>query len=233
MDVAEIFAYVRTSLDSDDTELPDTLCGAWLNAAENRIFAALASAERLFSAEFQLNGDDVTQVFDTSVMSYSEMRLVMGPQWELVRIPHAFALERWPLNQYAGSAVQFGMSTHWSVDDENPALVWLWPAPSAPDTYIVHGLVRQAVVDYTTTTNASVLPSRYHPLLAEYVTSRGAELQQNLSVASMKMARFEAELDVLVTNDTRPDIAGINTIGSVELRGPKVPLGRLSWPWEG
>lgn len=229
MDVAALFLYARTSLDSDSTELPDTLLGAWLNAAENRIYAALKSAERLWSAKVTVTAAGSTQAYTTSTVT--EPRVVSGPQWELVPIPHDFALERWPRNRTAGAPIHFGLSTHWSID-EIDGKMWLWPAPTNGDTYLVTGLTTPVVTVFTTTTNVPALPVRYHVLLGEYLVARGAEMQQNLSLASMKLGRFEAELDVMVRNDLRPSAAGVTAVGSARLRAPNVTPGRLSWPWE-
>lgn len=228
MDVAELFDYARTSLDSDDTELPDTLLGAWMNAAENRMYAALAEATRLWSISEVVTGDGFTQSY---AIATQEVRVVNGAQWQLEPIPQEFATERWPRNAVEGSPQIFGLSTHWSIDEGSGSL-WLWPAPNTGDVFHVSGLTRPQVTPFTDTTTIPVLPVKYHALIGEYLVARGAEMQQNLALASMKMNRFESELDALGRIDKRPTAAGVVTVGSVQLRGPNVSPDRFAWPWE-
>lgn len=230
MDVAAIFTYVRTSLDSDSDEMPDTLLGVWLNAAENRIYKAVGTSERLWSARQTLTGTGATQAF--TMTSITEPRVVSGPMWELEPIPHLVALQEWPRNRTEGSPLHYGNVTHYSVDDQT-GKIWFWPAPILNDTYIVTGLKTPAITDFSVTSNTPLLPQRYHSLIGEYMVARGYEMQQNSAMASMKMSRFEGELDELQRADNRPQKSGITVLNGVLMRKPHRRIGpRLAWPWE-
>lgn len=231
MDVAAIFSYVRTSLDSDSDEMPDALLGVWLNAAENRIYEAVGTSERLWSARQTLTGTGATQAFTLSTIT--EPRIVSGPMWELEPIQHAAALQEWPLNRTEGTPSHVGNATHYSMDDQT-GKIWFWIAPSSGQTYIVTGLKTPAVTDFTTTSNTPALPQRYHSLIGEYMVARGYEMQQNSAMASLKMSRFEGELDVLQRADNRVQKSDTPVVmNGVELRKPRRRIGpRLSWPWE-
>ncbi len=229
MKIIDIYTQVRTALDSDSTELSDTLLGVWETECENRIFAEIHTATRLFGAHENVTGTGATQAF--TLATVTEPRNVNGPLWELEPLPHEFALMHWPRNATEGTVVQIGHATHWSIADDT-GKIWLWPAPISGDIHIVSGLKTPTVTDTSNTNNTCALPAKYHPLVADYLIARGYQLQQNAQMASMIMQRFEAELDVHKRDDNRPPKTGVTTIGSDELRKPRTPVGRLSWPWE-
>lgn len=229
MNLQAIFDYARASLDSDSTELTDALLAVWETECEARIISAIGTATRLFSGRDTIVGTGATQAF--ALTNATEPRVISGPLWELEPLPHNFALQRWPRNAIEGSPVQFGHATHWTIDDKSGKL-WLWPAPTTGDSHIVTGLKPPSPTDTSVLTNVPTIPTKYHPLIGEYLVARGYEFQQNAQIASMKMARFEAELDTLQRDDNRPSKVGVTTIGSDQLRKPRTPIGRLSFPWE-
>jgi hypothetical protein len=224
-----IYAYVRTSLDSDAIELPDALLGVWENMAEYRIWEAIEETSNFETSETLSTSASDARIIPVAVTGRIEV--VNGPFWQLRPIPHENALLRWPLNRLPTAAGRVtGEPTHWSDDDLGN--IWLWPAPSAVETMVINGYKTFTATDTTTLSNTPALPAAVHPLIGEYLVAKGAEMQQNAQIASMKMARFEGELDIQVRRLGRPSKARQSTLGGARSRINVEPSGRLRYPWE-
>jgi hypothetical protein len=227
--LATIYGIARATLDSDSDELTDSLMGAWTNMAELRIYAALERSLKVFGAQDTLTPDGTA---DFAPATVTHPMYVNGPNFQLEQIPHQEALLRWPLNRVAATPSTPGTATHWSWDQVGQK-VWLWPAPATGSgTLLLTGTKTPVATATTVTSTALTLPDRYVNLIVEYLVAKGAEMQQNLSLANQKLSRFEAELDLLVREDTRAQTASVVTINGGRSRGPEWPLGRLRYAWE-
>lgn len=225
--VSDLYLYVRTAVDSDSTELPDTLLTVWLAEAENRIFQTLENADKYVTVE-QANDQTTTALLTLATVILPTA--VHGPNWMLKPIQHERALERWPLNYIpTGAGRTTGPPTHWSFDVD--AALWLWPAPSVIEAMRVTGTrafvptagVAGATPDFDTV---------FHPLIGEYLCARAYELQQNVTSANLKMSRFEGELDVHQRRANRTTQANDAVLGGARSAQPQSPTWRLRFPWE-
>jgi hypothetical protein len=230
--VSAILTQIRTALDSDSTELPDAACIYWINEAENRCYEAIKDSS-FFRASTANNSSAATALL--TVTTVTEPVAILGPLWELVPIDYESALRRWPLNADPTAATRTtGEPTHWSVTyTTGAAVVQLWPAPTAVESFIVKGY--RAFVPIAAGTDMPDFPTQIQFLLGEYACSKAYVLQQDATSAQLVMARFEGELDIIQRQLNRPSLANRYTLGGDRsIRGPgyRYPDGRLRMPWE-
>jgi hypothetical protein len=214
-------------MDSDSTELPDTLLQVWVAEAENRMFQVVEDSDRFVAYE-QANSATTTALLTLATVILPIT--VHGPNWMLKPIQHERALERWPLNYLPTSASRTtGPPTHWSFDADGA--MWLWPSPSAVEVMKVSG--SRAFVPVAGVTSATPdFDVSMHPLIGEYLCARAYELQQNVTSANLKMSRFEGELDALQRRMNRPSKANNTVLGGERAKNPQSPTWRLRFPWE-
>ena len=239
MDTAAMYAYVRTSLDSDSSELPDDLLAVWAQEAFSRIKQVLIPSDD-FNYNWPLSVVASQQMYPLSAFSPAVDTIsgISSPQWLLQPIEHETAEELWQWNQDDDGAGQFGPlntgnPSHWSVwsDDVQGNCIFLWPVPSTAQTFQVRG---QRVNDTTGGVDtATLIDAELHPLACEYMVARGHEMQSNVTVAAVKFNRFEAELDQVARARKRIAGKGVTTIGGGSHDSPALyPFGRLLYPWE-
>jgi len=228
--LSTVYGIARATLDSDSDELTDALMGAWTSMCEQRIYAALERSLRVFGAQDTITPDGTS---DYSPSTVTHPMYVSGPNYLLEQIPHQEALEQFPLNRVAATPSNTGPATHWSWDEVGQK-VWLWPAPTTGSgTYLLTGTKTPVLTDTSSTSNSFTLPARYVNLIVEYLVAKGAEMQQNLSLANQKLSRFEAELDLAVRQDTRSQTASVIAINGGTSRSPQWPSGSLRFAGDG
>jgi len=230
--VSAILTQIRTALDSDSTELPDAACIYWINEAEARCYQALKDSS-FFRSSFTATSSTSTAIL--TVTTVTEPTAIIGPQWEVVPIDHETALRIWPLNASPTSSGRTtGTPTHWSVDySSGAAQVFLWPSPTAAESYIVKGY--RAYTPITAGGDTPDFPTSVQFLLGEYACAKAYVLQQDATMAQLVMARFEGELDIIQRQLNRTSGANRFVLGgdrSGDGPGYKYPDGRLRMPWE-
>jgi hypothetical protein len=218
MTVQGMYDYVRTFLDSDEEDLPDSLLSMWLNEGVDRIRTwdePWSFYEQDWTVTFGAEQDlDELSPVPEAVMS------VEGDRWLLKYRPH----ER-QVGKYAWSSATAGNTTEWSLFDRT---VFLWPVPAAPATYVLRGYRQPTAAD--SVDDVVDLPREFDALICEWILTRAYEWQDDDVMSQQKLARFERDLDRLRRRYVRAPKAGVQRLGG-EHDGP-VLLDRFAYSWE-
>jgi hypothetical protein len=225
MSVQELRDYVRSFLDTDETELPDVLLDVWRREAEQRIQRA-SSSWTFFDDEWTLNtvADTASYVMaDVSpVSTIDEITSITGESWRLKPLAHEAAVQRWtPLTSISAEPA------FWS---EYAGSIYLWPTPD--DAYALSLRGKRQPLAAATAGDEPDLPDEFHELVGEYMLARAYEQQDDDIMSVQKFNRFEVELDLLRRRYERADKGGVQILGG----RPKHPMSeigaRLIYDWE-
>lgn len=215
--------FVRTYLDTDTTELPDSLLDVFMDEAQTRIERS-SRQWRFYQVEYDLAtvASDATYTFATIDANLRDVTVVQGERWQLEPISHESAMTRW--------ANWTGISepTHWSAWSD---VLYLWPTPDAVYNLNVRGyrkMVRPA--DAGTPFD---FPEDFHPLIVEYTLARVYEQQDDDVMSRQKFDRFENELNALTVRWETPSAGSVYFGGSSKRHplGTTFPL-RAIYDWE-
>ena len=240
--LADVYSFVRTSLDSDDTELTDDLLKIWMQQAISRIKDVILPTSTL-DTTWELAVVAGTQNYPLSAFSpaIDVVSAITSPHWMMQHIEHEAAEHLWQWNQSDTGDGFFmprntGNSSHWSVYGGNSTStgstpsIYFWPVPATTETYQVRG---QRDLDITAQIDPD-LNGEYHPLICQYMCARANEMQTNVTVAAMQFNRFEAELQDKSRQQRRQELQGVTTIGGekYDLAFFYPPMDRLKFPFE-
>ena len=224
MTVGAMSDYVRTFLDSDEEDLPDTLLDVWRNEAVDRIQRTFESWQFYehswtFTCTDQISFAAIAATDDAG--AYPDAILsVEAERWLMKYMPHEREVAR-----HAWSNGTAGNPTEWSLFDGS---VYIWPVPASSATYVARGY-RQPIVA-TNDDQMVDLPSEFDPLVCEWMLTRAYEWNDDEVMSQQKLARFERQLDLLRRRYLRAPKAGVQTIGSGH-DSPLLPE-RLAYSWE-
>jgi len=221
MTVQEMRDYVRSSLDSDETELPDALLDVWRNSATNRVqrtFEPWSFYETSWTFSTATNEVPFSSI-DTTVESVTSIE---GDNWLLKYVAHEAAVSR-----YAWGTTTTSSPTEWS---QHGSSVFIWPTPDSTLTLTARG--RRAPVDATASSETVDLPDEFHPLIAEYMLARAYEQQDDDIMSQQKFGRFEAELEAYRRRYLRASNAGVQIMGGTCSYNSMGLPARQAYDWE-
>lgn len=222
MTVQQLRDYVRNFLDTDEQEIGNSLLDVWFNEACSRIQRAIAPWS-FYETAWTVTTSQQTIPFGSLTPTVDTVTSVEAPNWMLRYVPHHLAVAKNAWSDSTGTPFEFSVAR----TETDGQQIFLWPAPSQQDTYVVRGY-RQSndVSDPTATVD---LPTELHPLIAEWMLARGYEMQDDGLMSSQKQQMFERELEAFRRRFTRAMTPDVQTIGSGAVDG--LP-DRLRFPWE-
>jgi hypothetical protein len=223
MTVDGMHDYVRTYLDNDDEDLPDTLLDVWRDEAVARIqrsFEPWAMFEHAwtFTASDRISFDEIGAT-DPDGFVPEVIQSVEADRWLLRFVPH----ER-QVAKYAWSNAVAGNPTEFSLFDGE---LFIWPVPNGEATYTARGYRKPVLVRGDGTVD---LPAEFDPLVCEWMLTRAYEWQDDEVMSQQKLARFERQLDLLRRRYLRAPKPGVQQIGQGH-DSPVLP-DRLLYSWE-
>jgi hypothetical protein len=216
----EMRDFVRTYLDVEEDELPDSVIDKAARDGSRRIWRKERRwpfAEGIYAistipgqADYDLSafGVDIDQIVD-----------VRGPTWELKWIsPHSADLSWTPSTTSTGSPTHF---SRWG------SVVTFWPTP---DAIYVRGF--RGPTDWVAVDGEPDLPDEFHELILTWVL-RGALLQQDdPEMAQVHEATFDNELEQLRRNYKGAPLSGPLVLNQPSVTQDSALLDRLRFPFE-
>lgn len=205
MTVQEMRDYVRTYLDVDEEELPDTLLDAWRFEATARIAKAFEPWDFLQDT-WSLTTTTQVVPFSSIIDGTTPESIVQveGDTYVLRYIPHEVATRK-----YAFGSGASGRPIEWSVWSDE---LYFWPDPAGTSyDYTIRG--------YRDPTQATLagdevdLPGEFHFLIVEWMLARQYERDDDEIMSTQKFNRFEQQIEILHRRYTRPPKAGVQAIG--------------------
>lgn len=225
MTIAEMRAFVLSHLDTDSTELPDTLLDSYRVEGENRI--QLASQRwSFYEATWSLTTVASTRAYalaDLAVFGVVPVDVfaIQGPRWRLEPRSNESMEERFEFTTAAGQP-RFWSQWAGSIN--------LWPTPDAVYTMTVRG--QRSPIVRTAADLSPDLPAEFHPLVAQWMLGRAYQQQDDVSTSPMLFRQFEDQLQVLRKRYEVVGRAGVRTLGGTKQSGLSRTNGRLLYPWE-
>lgn len=232
MTLQDMRDFVRDALETDSTDLPDSILDRYIIDGSNRVDG--------FTTDWQFRAVDYTFDVSANTQSYNVKGATLasgitkplariidlrGPNWSLAPKDHAHMRSRYRL-----SSTTTGTPSAYSLWGN---AIYLWPTPSASDTYSITGY-RQAD-DWVSTNAAPDFPDDMHELIAWWALNRAHAREGDPQMADFYRQEFERELkrraDVYTTGlDAQPLIMG----GGVdrEAWAAQNGLGPLIYDWE-
>lgn len=235
LSVQDIRDFVRNSLDTDITELPNALLDSYIYDASQRIDN--------FSRTWAFRAVDYSFTTTVNVSSYSldtyaglaggaaplqDVVDVRGPNFSLLPRDHRKMRESFRASQ-TNTAAQSQWFTVWG------RTLYLWPAPSLASVYSVTGY-RQAT-DWITTSSAPDFPTEFNDLLKSWALNRAYAFLDDPEMSAFFRDEFETELHkrsrrYLEGNDTQPLILNAGSAQSEDPWRTQSALGPLIYTWE-
>lgn len=233
--VADLRDFVLSHLDTDETELPDTLLNSYLLEGLNRI--ALASQRWSFYEHewsYSTTGSDQSFTLAEANVVFAafgqpeiqELTAIQGPRWRLEPRSHEVVEERF---EYTS---EVGEPRFWSVWGGS---VYFWPTPDVAYALSLRGYRKPTLFDPASTASDSYvpdLPDEFHPLLGQWMLGRAYQQQDDVVTSPQIFAQFERSLDVLRKRYETVSRATTRTVGGVKRSGQGRVAGRLLFPFE-
>lgn len=191
MNLADIRNHVRTTVDLDQTELPNAYLDTIIREANDNVmsrsrdwpwlqqqwtFATVANQQTYTIADLAPAGTEIAEI--ASIVDTT------SGGFELDHIEHSFAEDVWR-NSYLSS----GIPTHWS---EWAGVLYIWPKPSNVRTLRVRSYRKPK--DWITGNETIDMDVRLHSTIALYALSRVYAFQEEPTFANQYMQLFENQL---------------------------------------
>jgi hypothetical protein len=205
MSLAEMRAFVREHLDSDEDELPNSLLDRFFADGSSRVEGRIRRAT-FRAVEYTLTTVADQREYDLDAESslispapLASIDAIQGPSYELKPADHRKMRARFPENSDEPSApvwfTMLGRTLH------------LWPTPSEVAAYTVMG-ARQGV-DWIATNAAPDFPEQLHELIAWWGLNRAYGFLDDPEMAAFYRDEFDRELrirasDYTLANDAQP-----------------------------
>jgi hypothetical protein len=230
MNLADVRSHVRTTVDLDTTELPNSYLDTIIREANDNImsrsrvwpwleqlwtFTATPGQQTYQVASIQPSGTEVSEI--ASIVDTTAGGFDLDP------IEHDFAEEVW-----RNSLLVSGIPTHWS---QWAGTIYLWPKPSTQRTFRVRSYRKPN--DWITSNGDIDMDVRLHSTLALYSLSRVYAFQEEPTFASQYMQLFENQLSRVMAEIFRtPSYQLVLNRGFrvPDLRGWEQSLYGLSYP---
>lgn len=183
--------FVRTHLDVDSTELPNSLLDVFLIDGFNRVIGWFDESPSFYEVEYSFDTIASTQAYNldttSGLISPTPLQFihdVRGPTWSLQPADH-----RGMRKLYRTESAPAGTPTRFSIYGRT---LYLWPPPATVRTYTITGL-RQPQ-DWLTSSAPPDCPNDFHELIAFWALNRGYAQQDDPQMASFYRDEFTAEL---------------------------------------
>ena len=209
MDLSTIRAFVRTSLDTDSDELPDSLLDVFIGEGFNNLIEAstkwsfYAVEDTLSSVagqqEYNIAGVDALRD-NAFTYAYRSITDVRGETWSLRPLQHAAIRASMRVDSPA-TARPWGFSEHGDS-------IFLWPIPDGVYAFEVSGF--RAPIDWVALGAGSEpdAPVEFHEVVAYHALARGFAQQLDLETASYYSQMFDRRVAQLVKRYTSKRTAG-------------------------
>lgn len=235
MDLSTIQAFVRDSLDTDSTELPDSLLNVYIGEGYDKIIDA-STQWRFFHVEDTLTTVADTQAYNISGVdadrnsafpyAYRLITDVRGDTWSLRPVAHA-AIRALYRTTSPSSARPTSFSQHGDS-------IYLWAIPNGAYDFVVSGY--RAPIDWIPLGAGSApdAPDEFHQVIAFHALARGFAQQLDLETASYYAQAFDQRVAALVRRYTVPLVAGpyVQNGGTRVSSYARNGLGPLIYPFE-
>jgi hypothetical protein len=235
MDLGTIQDFVRTSLDTDDTELPDSLLNVYISEGYDNVIA-LSNQWSFFHVEdtlttvadtqsYNIAGNDTDRnvAFPYAYRSITDLR---GETWSLQNVGHA-AIR----SQFRITSPSTARPTYWS---EHGDLIYLWAIPDGAYEIVVSGY--RSPIDWLTLGSGSEPdgPDEMSDIIAMHALARGFAQQLDLETAQYYHAAFAQRSKQFVGRYTTPLAEGpkIHNGGTRVDLYKRNGLGPLIYPFE-
>lgn len=190
----EIRAFVRTHLDVDAEELPNTLLDVFMSDGFNKIIGAFDDSPSWLHVQYTFTSASGTQSYNLDstdgLLSPSVLQSVedlRGPRWSLRPAAHRQIRDR-----YAANSMPSSNPTEWSVWGRT---LWLWPEPSSAESITVLGVRRPT--DWLALNSAPDCPEEFHRPLALWALGLAYAQQDDPDLAQFYTQSFDREITQL------------------------------------
>ena len=222
MTVQALRDYVRTHLDTDSTELPDSLLDVYMNEGIDQI--ARASERWSFYEDlwtFSSVKGQRAYPLDSLDPTIDVVTSVQGPRWRLDPHSHEWAQEQF---QWSNWTSQPRYWTRWADS------LYLWPTPSSVQTITIRGYRKPVAPSGASATPD--LPGEMHDLVGSFMLARAYAHQDDEVMADRFRQDFEQGLSRFRKRYESARRGGTRTIGGNRRSPFARASGRLIFPWE-
>lgn len=193
--------YVRLFLDSDDTELPDSLLDVWRDEATDRIQRTFEPWS-FYQSTWTLVTTTHSNLLATDVESVDSIE---GSTFVLKYLPHEAAVA-----MYAWGSDTSGKVYQWS---QWGGIIYLWPTPASEETFTVSGIRKPTPA--TNATDIVDLPNEFHPIVCEWMIAKGLEQLDDIESAAEHKNNFREEVDGYRRRYLRSPSSGVQAVGEL------------------
>lgn len=222
MTVQALRDYVRTHLDTDSTELPDSLLDAYMNEAIDQI-ARSEQRWQFFETVWSFSTVGQQRAYPLSGIdsTVDEVIAVQGPRWRLDPHAHELMQEQYEFSNWS-SEPRF-----WS---QWGGSLYLWPTPSGVYSMSVRGYRKPVPPSGAAATPD--LPAEMHDLVGTFMLARAYQQQDDEVMSDRFMQAFEQGLNRFRKRYVSAHRGGVRTIGGHQGSPANRLTGRLVFPWE-
>lgn len=236
---SEIRSFVRTSLDVDVDDIPDSILNVWLSDAVTRIISYFNESPTFLQVEYKFDTiigqqsyklDTLATFTDvntglTITQPLQAVDEVRGPNYSLTPRQHRQVRESYRADAPSGRPQEF---SHWGRD------LYLWPKPASVETVYLLG-IRSPNWNWVTSNLVPDLPEEFHVLVAHWALARAYAQQDDPEMANFFRGEFAGTLENLAarfkTNATALPMV-MNGGGRREPYRTQRTLGPLIYDWE-
>lgn len=226
MNLGDIRTYVRTFLDVDSEELPDSLLDEWVRSGFRRVTRRELRWPWL-KKSWNFTPTSGTPTYELGVIAddLESVEHIADDLWDLVQIQPSEAEWRYgPKAQY-----QIARPQAWSQWGDG---IRFWPIPDGNYPLVIRGY--RSTLDWISAGAGAEpdCPADFHSLIATYALARAYEQQSDPESAAVQMNHFEQEMNELHNRYMRDPVADPMVFAGRATRnrgGRPTPL----FPWEG
>lgn len=213
--------YVRSFLDTDSEELPDSLVDVWITEGAEKIQRQpwlLSWFTKTWT--FQTTADQGEYPLSTIGSDVDEILSIEGERWALKHRPHELMVRKYAWTNLSSEPIEYSIQG---------TSVFLWNVPNDGYTLIARGY-RQPVTA-TAAANVIDLPEEFHAQVAEWALARAYEQQDDDIMSNQKFQAVLNNVDQYSRKYRRGPTGGDFQIGTWNLRD-QFTRGRLPYDWE-
>lgn len=220
MSVQEIRNYVRTSLDTDEEELPNDLIDVWITEGITYV-QRQPSLLTYFQKSWSLSTTDGVQAYALSTIGdVDEILYVEAERWALKYRPHEVQVRRYAYSNLSQEPREY------SIHAGN---LYLWATPDDGYDIVVRGVRTPLDAPSIGAGAEPDVPVEFHQPIAEWVLARAYEQQDDDVMSERKFSRLDALVD-RYSRKYRRAPRGLTVVGSDNEFG-EFPQ-RLVYDWE-
>ena len=232
MTASEIRDFVRTSLDVEVEDIPNTMLNVWMNDAVTRIISYFDESPTFLQVEYSfvtVPGQQSYNLDTTEGLKVPQPLQVVdevrGPLFSLTPRQHRQVRESYRVDSPTGRPQEFSF---WGRD------LYLWPTPIAEETFHVLG-IRKPDWNWITGSGFPDLPEEFHALVAHWALARAYAQQDDPDMANF----FRGEFAGTLTSIASRFVANATALPMVMNGGRRLEpyrtqrtLGPLIYDWE-